>query len=211
MPLRSRTRRPLVVLLCAATLSCTKSPAAPTTVPSQPSPADANTPAPPLLAGVYTEAQPSDDTLLHELYVAFDGQAVRVGHRMLGEPEDAAIPTSAKLCEVYFDTNIQWTPTGFVVATAMSAESQVGSVSVFLETEEDTSGSFSFDGSSCEVQLVPGEYKVEPTTELGPDGRPAAFVLHPPAGSAQRFTAAEPTSFQDLGQALWDALPQAAN
>ncbi len=195
--------RPLLAILCVSPLACSKAATSPATQPLQAPSAQS---APALLRGVYTEAQPSDDTLLHELYVVFDETKIRVGHRLLGEPADAAIPTAAQLCEVFFDTTVQWTTAGFIVATGISAESQVGSLSVFLENEESTSGSFSFDGSSCEVQLVPGLYKLEPTPAVGDDGRPLAFVLIPPAGAPQRFNAATPTSFQDLGQALWDAL-----
>ena len=195
----------LLLVLGAASPACNRSGTAPQTRSPSTGP-ETTVPSSPILEGVYAEAQPSNDTLLHELYVVFSGEQIRVGHRLLGQADDEAVPTAAKLCDIFFDTTIRWTPKGFVMATGISAESQVGSLSVFLETEAANSGSFSFDGSSCEVQLVPGEYKVEPSREVGDDGRPLAFVLIPPAGPPQRFTATTTTSFQDLGQTLWDSL-----
>lgn len=197
----------LLVPLCAAVLGCPKTET--TVAPQAPLPVPA-APSAPLLQGAYAEPQPPQDTILHELYVVFADDQLRVGHRMLGEPADARLPTVAKLCDVYFDTNIEWTPTGFVVANGISAESQIGSLSVFLEGDDATSGSFSFDGSRCEVQLIPGAYTVEPTAEVGDDGRPLGFVLTPPAGAPQRFVAAGAPSFQDLGQTLWDSLQPSA-
>lgn len=207
MPHSTHAQAVLLLVLGAGSLACDRAATAPQTrnPTDRPEPTVA---ASPMLQGVYAEAQPSDDTLLQELYVVFSGVQIRVGHRLLGEAADAAVPTAAKLCEVFFDTTIRWTPTGFTIATGVSAESQVGSLSVFLENEDASSGSFSFDGSSCEVQLVPGEYKVEPTREVGDDGRPLAFVLIPPTGAPQRFIAATPSSFQDLGQTLWNSLQQ---
>lgn len=194
-----------LLVLGSASIACNRSGTARQT--RSPSTGPATTVASsPILKGVYAEAQPGNDTLQHELYVVFSGEQIRVGHRLLGKAADDAVPTAAKLCDVFFDTSIRWTPKGFVMASGISAESQAGSLTVFLETEAAKSGSFSFDGSSCKVQLVPGEYKVEPSREVGDDGRPLAFVLIPPAGVPQRFTAATTTSFQDLGQTLWDSL-----
>lgn len=195
-------------LACSVLLGCTKAASAP--APRTPAPPAATSPMAPLLQGAYSEAQPPEDTVLHELYLVFADQQLRVGHRMLGDAADPHLPTAAKLCDVYFDTSIEWTRTGFLVANGISAESQVGSLSVFLKDDDATSGSFSFDGSRCEVQLAPGAYTLEPTSERGEDGRPLAFVLTPPAGAPQRFIAAEVPSFQDLGQALWDSLQSAA-
>lgn len=152
-----------------------------------------------MLRGVYALPGSGEGLLIDELYVQFDGDILRAGVRMLQQPQGRET-VEARLCNVYVDTQIRWTPNSFVVPATVQVDGTIGSISI-----DATTNDFSFDGSKCNVRLEAGEYRVQPGADRK-DGRAATIDMTAPGeATPQRWVASEPFEIEDYARAAFAA------
>ncbi len=181
------------IALAVWLLSSACSPAAASDAGSHAPEATATVSLPPVVEGVFARSGRGDELLIDELFIAFDGTRVRAGARMLQAPQPGGA-VEAKLCNVHLDTQVIWTPTGFLVSNTVAADATIGVITITTDTND-----YSFDGSNCNVQLTSGHYGVTPQRDA--EGNTLGIVLTPPAGGAQEWRASGLMDIEDYATA----------
>ena len=186
--------RRITLAVLALSAACDRTPTAATVEPTSiPQPA-----AKPMVQGVFARSGGSAALLIDELFIAFDGNRVRAGVRMLQAPRPGE-SVEAKLCNVHLETEVRWTATGFVVANTVDADGTIGVITIDPDKKD-----YSFSGSNCNVQLASGEYGITPQRDS--EGNVIGILLDPPEGAVEEWRASRLLEIKDYAEAAWSAM-----